>query len=176
MLTRERVLEAVYAVTADWNADEVSIRDIVVKDSQASLTVLTPGGAALPPLEAALREALAGTGAETVHLRFRPLEAPAGGGGTAAAGAQRSGRAGCACRRHSPRARPRGGPGEPAAALRAQRHAVHRRRQRQGRRRQVHRHRQSGGGAGPQGQACRPDRCRHLWLQRARYDGHRGAA
>ncbi|OXM15032.1 Mrp/NBP35 family ATP-binding protein [Paenibacillus herberti] len=86
MLTREQVLEAVNAVTAQ-SADGISVRDVMVRDRQASLTVLLPSGAAQPPLEAALRDALAQTGAETVHLRFRSLEAPAAAPSAAAAGA-----------------------------------------------------------------------------------------
>ncbi|QJC50697.1 Mrp/NBP35 family ATP-binding protein [Paenibacillus albicereus] len=76
MLTREQVLEAVNAVTARF-ADGSTVRDIMVKDRQASLTVLIPSGAERAPLEAALREALARAGADTAHLRFRPLEGPA---------------------------------------------------------------------------------------------------
>ncbi|MCM3750104.1 MRP family ATP-binding protein, partial [Paenibacillus pasadenensis] len=74
MLTREQVLEAVNTITAQ-GADGIAVRDSLVKDRQASLTVLMPGGAAQPPVEAALREALARLGAETVHLRVRPREA-----------------------------------------------------------------------------------------------------
>ncbi len=87
MLTRELVIEAVNSATAAFAADGIAVRDIMVRDGQVSLTVLTPGGGAQPPLEAALREALARTGAEAVHLRLRPLEAPAGGAAAAAAGA-----------------------------------------------------------------------------------------
>ncbi|SFF36444.1 ATP-binding protein involved in chromosome partitioning [Paenibacillus algorifonticola] len=104
MLTREQALEAVEAVTALYTAGEVAVRDVMVKDRQVSLTVLVASEEAKPSLEAALREALARLGAETVHCRFRALEpaaaadasaqrgAPSGGGGaSAAAGAGAAG-------------------------------------------------------------------------------------
>ncbi|CDN41003.1 hypothetical protein BN871_AB_00010, partial [Paenibacillus sp. P22] len=51
MLTRELVIEAVNSVTAAFAADGIAVRDIMVRDGQVSLTVLTPGGGAQPPLE-----------------------------------------------------------------------------------------------------------------------------
>jgi len=82
MLTREQALEAVGSVTAQYSADAASVRDVVVKERQVSMTVLTASEEIRPSLEAALREALARAGAETVHCRFRALE---GGAGAAAA-------------------------------------------------------------------------------------------
>lgn len=92
MLTREQALEAVGQVigqTAGNNGSAPQVRDVVVKDRQVSLTVLVPGGEADAPLEAALRGALEAIGAETVHLRFRPLAEGVGAAPTqqAAAGA-----------------------------------------------------------------------------------------
>ncbi|GIQ64362.1 hypothetical protein PACILC2_29300 [Paenibacillus cisolokensis] len=88
MLTREQVLEAVRPWT-EGKRDALQIRDVVVKARQVSMTVLHPAGAEQAPLEAALREALAREGAETVHIRFRPLEAaaPKASGPQSAAGA-----------------------------------------------------------------------------------------
>ncbi|PZD96960.1 MRP family ATP-binding protein [Paenibacillus sambharensis] len=85
MLTREQVLEAISPVLGTdqgTGVEETSVRDIVVKDRQVSMTVLTNSGEPDAPLEEALRAALARAGAETVHLRFRPA-----GGRAAAAGA-----------------------------------------------------------------------------------------
>ncbi|GMK48528.1 Mrp/NBP35 family ATP-binding protein [Paenibacillus glycanilyticus] len=96
MLTREQALEAVGSVTAQYSADTVSVRDVVVKDRQVSMTVLTASEDIRPSLETALRAALARAGAETVHCRFRALES-----GTGAAAAPQ-GQA--------------GGKGQPAAA------------------------------------------------------------
>jgi ATP-binding protein involved in chromosome partitioning len=81
MLTREQVIEAVELVTAQQGADEITIRDVMVRDRQVSMTVLGIGAAAQPALEASLREALARLGAETVHFRFRAEAAPAAGAG-----------------------------------------------------------------------------------------------
>ena len=88
MLTREQVLEAVRPWT-EGKRNALQIRDVVVKGRQVSMTVLHPAGAEQAPLEAALREALAREGAETVHIRFRPLEAaaPKASGPQSAAGA-----------------------------------------------------------------------------------------
>lgn len=81
MLTREQVIEAVELVTAEQKADEITIRDVMVRDRQVSMTVLGVSAAAQPALEASLREALARLGAETVHFRFRAEAAPAAGAG-----------------------------------------------------------------------------------------------
>jgi len=83
MLTREQVMEAIRPVTepdSDKGADPVQVRDIVVKDRQVSLTVLTPSGQPEGPLEEALRDALVRVGAEAVHCRFRPLAPEQEGG------------------------------------------------------------------------------------------------
>ncbi|MGO4111467.1 Mrp/NBP35 family ATP-binding protein [Paenibacillus sp. YAF4_2] len=77
MLTREQALEAVGEVTAKYSADSLAVRDVVVKDRQVSMTVLTASEEIRPSLEAALREALARAGTETVHCRFRALESGA---------------------------------------------------------------------------------------------------
>ena len=84
MLTREQVIEAAGRVKrpGDENGEGIKVRDVVVKDRHVSLTVLTPGGEPEAPLEAALREALAAIGAESVHVRFA---ADRGGGAPAAA-------------------------------------------------------------------------------------------
>ncbi|NIK80199.1 ATP-binding protein involved in chromosome partitioning [Paenibacillus castaneae] len=79
MLTREQVMEVVDSVTAAYNAEKITIRDVMVRDRQVSMTVLGAGAAAQPALEASLREALARIGAETVHCRFRTEGAPAAG-------------------------------------------------------------------------------------------------
>ncbi|WP_054025300.1 Mrp/NBP35 family ATP-binding protein [Bacillus sp. FJAT-28004] len=81
MLTREQVIEAVELVTAEHKADEITIRDVMVRDRQVSMTVLGSGAVLQPALEASLREALARLGAETVHFRFRAGAAPAAGAG-----------------------------------------------------------------------------------------------
>jgi ATP-binding protein involved in chromosome partitioning len=88
-LTREQVLEAVGRVKRPGGegGPGIAVRDVVVKDRQVWLTVLTPGGEPEAPLEAALREALAAIGAESVHVRFRAE----GGGGGAAGAAQQAG-------------------------------------------------------------------------------------
>ena len=97
MLTREQVVEAVGRLKGSSGesagADGVQVRDVVVKDRQVSMTVLTPSGQQDARLEEALRAALMRLGAETVHLRFRPADgaqaapgaATAAGGGSAAA-------------------------------------------------------------------------------------------
>ncbi|QAY67892.1 P-loop NTPase [Paenibacillus protaetiae] len=77
MLTREQAIEAVNAVTAQYSSYHVAVRDVMVKDRQVSLTILTASDELKSSLEGALREALAQAGAETVHCRFRPLEAAA---------------------------------------------------------------------------------------------------
>ncbi|RCW41338.1 Mrp/NBP35 family ATP-binding protein [Paenibacillus prosopidis] len=83
MLTREQAIEAVESVTAQYTAEPISFRDVMVRDRQVSLTVLGVSAAAQPALEASLREALARLGAETVHCRFRAEAAPAAGAGAA---------------------------------------------------------------------------------------------
>ncbi|MGO4549001.1 Mrp/NBP35 family ATP-binding protein [Paenibacillus sp. 2TAB23] len=80
-LTREQAIEAVESVTAQYKADGIAIRDVMVRDRQVSMTVLWAGAASHPALEASLREALARLGAETVHFRFRAEAAPAAGAG-----------------------------------------------------------------------------------------------
>lgn len=97
MLTREQVVEAVGRLKGSSGesagADGVQVRDVVVKDRQVSMTVLTLSGQQDARLEEALRAALMRLGAETVHLRFRPAAgaqaapgaATAAGGGSAAA-------------------------------------------------------------------------------------------
>ena len=52
MLTREQVVEAIRPIAepdSDSGADRVAVRDIVVKDGQVSLTVLTPSGQPVGP-------------------------------------------------------------------------------------------------------------------------------
>lgn len=81
MLTREQVIEAAGRLKRPGQEDGaagIAVRDVVVKERQVSLTVLTPSGEADASLEAALREALGALGAETVHLRFRPGGEPSG--------------------------------------------------------------------------------------------------
>ncbi|WP_020620172.1 P-loop NTPase [Paenibacillus daejeonensis] len=85
MLTREQVLEAIQPFTEAGQEEDapkqvVQIRDVMVKDSQVSMTVLTDSDEAQPPLEAALRDALERIGAESAHLRFRPLTTQAATG------------------------------------------------------------------------------------------------
>jgi len=90
VLTREQVIEAAGRVKrpGEESGPGITVRDVVVKDRHVSLTVLTPSGEPEAPLEAALREALAAIGAETVHVRFR-----AEGGGGAPGAAQQAGAA-----------------------------------------------------------------------------------
>ena len=87
MLTREQVIEAAGRVKrpGDGEGTGVAVRDVVVKERQVWLTVLTPGGEKDASLEAALREALAAIGAETVHVRFAAGSGSAGGSGTGTA-------------------------------------------------------------------------------------------
>jgi len=79
MITREQAIEAVGIVTAQYSKEqeEITFRDIMVRDRQVSVTVLGASAAVQPALEASLREALARLGAETVHCRFRDAAAPA---------------------------------------------------------------------------------------------------
>jgi len=92
MLTRGEVLEVIRPIT-DSREGKVAVRDVMVRDGQVSMTVLTPDGQPDGPFEEALREALVRAGAETVHCRFRPLDeqgaqrqAPAAASGAAAGG------------------------------------------------------------------------------------------
>jgi len=81
MLTREQALEAIGQAMGRIEGNTGAapqIRDVVVKDRQVSLTVLVAGGEPEAPLEAALKRALEAIGAETVHMRFRPLAEGAG--------------------------------------------------------------------------------------------------
>lgn len=79
MLTREQVIDLVGSVTSTYSADGITIRDVMVKDRQVSLTVLGAGADIQPALEASLREALAREGVETVRCRFRSEPAPDAG-------------------------------------------------------------------------------------------------
>ncbi|MGO4370447.1 P-loop NTPase [Paenibacillus sp. MCAF20] len=79
MLTREQVIDLVGSVTSTYSADGITIRDVMVKDRQVSLTVLGAGADVQPALEASLREALAREGVETVRCRFRSEPAPDAG-------------------------------------------------------------------------------------------------
>ncbi|WP_337103262.1 Mrp/NBP35 family ATP-binding protein [Paenibacillus sp. YIM B09110] len=79
MLTREQVIDLVGSVTSTYSADGITIRDVMVKDRQVSLTVLGAGADVQPALEASLREALAREGVETVRCRFRSESAPDAG-------------------------------------------------------------------------------------------------
>ncbi|MDQ0064005.1 Mrp/NBP35 family ATP-binding protein [Paenibacillus harenae] len=79
MLTREQVIDLVGSVTSAYSADGITIRDVMVRDRQVSLTVLGAGADVQTALEASLREALAREGAETVHCRFRSEPAPDAG-------------------------------------------------------------------------------------------------
>ncbi|WP_028609621.1 Mrp/NBP35 family ATP-binding protein [Paenibacillus harenae] len=90
MLTREQAMEAVRSVTAQYTAEQLSFRDVMVKDRQVSLTVLGASAAAQPAVEASLREALARIGAETVRCRFRDESAPPAAA-AASAGAGKAG-------------------------------------------------------------------------------------
>lgn len=87
MLTREQAVEVVGSVTAQYSADSVTVRDVMVRDRAVSMTVLVASEEAKPSLEAALRDALTQAGAETVHCRFRPLAAAADAPAPAAAAA-----------------------------------------------------------------------------------------
>ena len=90
MITREEALKVAESAAAPYNAEgTIVFRDVVVKDRDVSLTVIGAPAPAERALEAALRDALAAAGAETVHCRFRAGEAaPAGAQGAApAAGA-----------------------------------------------------------------------------------------
>lgn len=72
MLTRENILsiaEQLAAATLS-SQEQVSFRDVVVKDRHINMTVLI-SDAAQPTFEPLLRAALLEAGAETVNLRFR---------------------------------------------------------------------------------------------------------
>ncbi|WP_270168039.1 Mrp/NBP35 family ATP-binding protein [Paenibacillus sp. SYP-B4298] len=90
MITREQVMEALAPIIergkAETGAKAFSIRDVVVKEQQVSLTALTASETIQQALQNALGEALGPLGIETVHARFRPLEHPEAPG--AAAGAE----------------------------------------------------------------------------------------
>lgn len=60
---------------AETGAKAFSIRDVVVKEQQVSLTVLTASDTIHQALQNTLGEALGPLGIDTVHARFRPLEA-----------------------------------------------------------------------------------------------------
>ncbi|GGE00746.1 Mrp/NBP35 family ATP-binding protein [Paenibacillus nasutitermitis] len=96
MLTREEAITAAEAVAARYSKDgQVVIRDVMVRDGQVSLTAQGVAPAAQTGFEAALREAVARLGAQSVHCRFRAAavagegtpEAKQGAGSGAASGA-----------------------------------------------------------------------------------------
>ncbi|MBJ6361078.1 Mrp/NBP35 family ATP-binding protein [Paenibacillus sp. GCM10012307] len=78
MATREQVLEAIAQVVqageSAAESDAFIIRDVVVKELQVSLTVLSNNASVQSTLETALSAVLAPLGIDTIHARFRPLE------------------------------------------------------------------------------------------------------
>ncbi|MBM7569369.1 P-loop NTPase [Paenibacillus sacheonensis] len=95
MITREEALKAAESAAAAYKAEgTIAFRDVVVKDRNVSLTVMGAAPSAERALEAALREALAAAGAETVHCRFRAGEAATAGAQAAAPAAGVAGGAG----------------------------------------------------------------------------------
>ncbi|WP_274653953.1 Mrp/NBP35 family ATP-binding protein [Paenibacillus humicola] len=113
MLTREEAIAAAERAAAAFSAEQaIAIRDVVVKDAGVSMTVQIADEAQRSALEGALREALERAGAETVHLRFRAGDAPAGGAHGAAAGGSGGAAAGRAAGgQPAAGARPHRGPG-----------------------------------------------------------------
>ncbi|GMK41069.1 iron-sulfur cluster carrier protein [Paenibacillus sp. CCS19] len=81
MLTRDQVIEIVRSAVdgAGEAGQSVQFRDVVWKDNNVSLTVLTAKQEDQAPIESIIREALKQAEIESVHLRFRvlPQEAPA---------------------------------------------------------------------------------------------------
>ncbi|EFM11455.1 ATPase-like, ParA/MinD [Paenibacillus curdlanolyticus YK9] len=78
MVTREQVIDIVRVAAdeAGFVGAAAQFRDVVVKDGQVSMTVLAEAGERQAALEEALRTALIGAGATSVHCRFRlPNEA-----------------------------------------------------------------------------------------------------
>ncbi|GFN33455.1 Mrp/NBP35 family ATP-binding protein [Paenibacillus xylaniclasticus] len=73
MLTREQIIEIVRkAADGQGEAGKAAqFRDVVVKESGISMTVLTAKADDQTALEPALRSALASEGVQTVHFRFR---------------------------------------------------------------------------------------------------------
>jgi ATP-binding protein involved in chromosome partitioning len=81
MLTRDQVIEIVRRAVDNAGAagQAVQFRDVVWKDNNISMTVLTLKQEDHAPIEAVVRDALKEAGIESVHLRSRTLltEAPA---------------------------------------------------------------------------------------------------
>ncbi|PWV94366.1 ATP-binding protein involved in chromosome partitioning [Paenibacillus cellulosilyticus] len=81
MLTRDEVIEIVRKAVdgAGATGQAVQFRDVVWKDNNLSMTVLTAKPEDQTPVEAVVRDALKVAGIESVHLRFRelPPEVPA---------------------------------------------------------------------------------------------------
>ncbi len=95
MLTRDEVISAIEQVMASYSADAISFRDVMVRDSQVSMTVLGASAEVQPALEDALRAALTPHGIETEHCRFRAeaasaADAPAAKAAPAARGAKQA--------------------------------------------------------------------------------------
>jgi len=88
MLTREQVIDIVRKAADELGAagKAAQFRDVVVKESGVSMTVLISGADDQSPLEQALRGALASEGVPSVHLRFRTESGAAAQPETAAAG------------------------------------------------------------------------------------------
>ncbi|MEF2248193.1 Mrp/NBP35 family ATP-binding protein [Paenibacillus sp. IITD108] len=86
MLTREQAVEAIELVMAQYSKDQVSFRDVMVREQQVSVTVVGAGEQAQAAIEAALHKALAPLGVEAVHCRFRGGESEEQASGSRAAG------------------------------------------------------------------------------------------
>ncbi|WP_127532399.1 Mrp/NBP35 family ATP-binding protein [Paenibacillus kobensis] len=89
MLTREQVIDIVRKAADEQGTagKAAQFRDVVVKESGVSMTVLIATGDDQPVLEEALRSALASEDVQSVHLRFR-TESATEQPQTAAAGAK----------------------------------------------------------------------------------------
>lgn len=86
MLTREQAVEAIELVMAQYSKDQVSFRDVMVREQQVSVTVAGASEQAQAAIEAALHKALAPLGVETVHCRFRSGESEKRASASGAAG------------------------------------------------------------------------------------------
>jgi len=80
MLTREDVVAAAESAAERFKRADTAIgfRDVVVKDRHVSMTVVGVKEGDQTALETALQEILAPRGVDTVHCRFRSIEAAAG--------------------------------------------------------------------------------------------------
>lgn len=71
MLSREQAIEAITEAMASFQADNITFRDVMVRNEQVSLTVVGATAMQEDQIKEALIVALVPFGVETVHCRFR---------------------------------------------------------------------------------------------------------